>query len=159
LAREGDPTLLLARAQVDPFVRSVTVGDGPFFDEVSMSVEAEPGDYLTIVWMLGRTNDLFSAIRNVLLPDVPLEVSSETWDSGTEENSGLAAHIPFYGYRNAGAGEDASIAIIPTFSVLDDPQYGRLDWVFPPTANVVIYPVLGTPVEETSWGKVKTLFE
>ena len=68
VAREGDPTTLAAEAMGDANVYSVVVGSGPFFGSQSIMIEGNPGDLFSVAWMLGRTNDLFAGLYDIVLP-------------------------------------------------------------------------------------------
>jgi hypothetical protein len=159
VAREGNPSVLEGEALADPNVYSVVVGTGPYFDMQTIMVAGNPGDLFSVAWMLGRTNDLFSGLHDVALPAVgSVEFDTEVWDSGTEENTGLAADIPFYGGHNVGPDEDSPIMTISAYTVHDDPNHGTIMWSFPPSAHVTIRVLDGTPTAETTWGAVKSLY-
>jgi hypothetical protein len=159
VAREGDPSLLRMEAEGDPNVYSVVVGTGPYFDMQVLHISGSPGELFSAAWMLGRTNDLFSGVFDVTLPaDGSVEVETSAWDSGTEVNTGLAMDIPFYGGHNVGPDEDGTISETLSYTVHDDPVYGKLGWHFPPVARVTIRAEEGTPTAATTWGAVKSLY-
>ena len=54
---------------------------------VRMTIEAEPGSYLSWITMLICTNDGFTAIDSMPLPDGSQTVSTNAYDSGTEQNT------------------------------------------------------------------------
>ncbi|MCA9750738.1 MAG: spondin domain-containing protein [Gemmatimonadetes bacterium] len=160
LAEEGAPTGVAAEAMASPNVHTVVTGTGPFFTSVSVDFEANPGDLVSVASMFGRTNDLFTGIRNVTLPAMGVMVITPTnvYDAGTEVNTGMAAHIPFYGNSGVGPDENGVVSMISTYSVVDDPTYGMLTWDFPPSATITIVANEPAPVEATSWGGVKNLY-
>jgi len=161
VAEEGNPAPLVAEVDGLPGVSSAVVGSaGPFFDTVEFEVTAEAGDLLSIVSMFARSNDLITGIHDVVLPaGGEMVFLTNTYDAGTEENSGLVAHIPFYGNANAGIEEDGVITMINAYSVLDDPDAGQIDYSFPPAARITITVGDPTPVEEATWGSIKNLFQ
>lgn len=160
VAEEGATMTLEMEAGADPDVRSVTVGTGgPFFDSRTFEITAEPGDLLSIAWMLGRTNDLFSGIANVYLPaSGSIEYQTSVYDAGSEMNTGMIAHIPFYGNSGVGPDEGGVVSMIDSYAVVDDPDQGRLEWAFPPAGRLRVRVLDPTPVAETSWSAVKALF-
>jgi hypothetical protein len=137
------------------------VGSGPFFDPQTIMIDGEPGDLFSAAWMLGRTNDLFSGVRDVVLPDVGtnLELVAYAYDAGSEVNTGLIEDLGFYGHPMTGPDENNPIAMIDSYTVHDDPTHGELTWSFPPCGRVVIVPMNPTAVESATWGAVKALFE
>ncbi|MBD3162193.1 MAG: hypothetical protein GF346_07750 [Candidatus Eisenbacteria bacterium] len=160
VAREGDPSVLEMEALDSPNVYDVVIGnDGPFLDTAVFTIEGEPGQLFSVAWMLGRTNDLFSGLYDVILPkEGSIEFDPDVWDSGTEENTGLIEHLGFYGFPNAGPDEDALISMIDSYTVHNDPDYGELSWDFPPNAHVTIRVEEPTAAAETTWGSVKTTY-
>ena len=65
------------------------MGDGPVRpgQTVRMTIEAEPGSYFSWITMLICTNDGFTAIDSMPLPDGSQTVSTNAYDSGTEQNT------------------------------------------------------------------------
>ena len=161
VAREGNPTMLAAEAMASASVSQVIVGTGPFFDMQTIEFDAMPGELFSTAWMLGRTNDLFTGLYDIMLPlaGTTLEYTTTVWDSGTEVNSGLIADLGFYGHPNMGTDEDEPITAIDMYVIHDDPDYGMLTWDFPPSAHVTIIATEATPVEGATWGQVKSLFQ
>ncbi len=160
LAEEGNPTVIVDEATAAG-ASSVVIGSaGPFFDMIEFEVTGNPGELLSIVSMFARSNDLVTGIHDVLLPAIGEVVfMTNTYDAGTEENTGLVAHIPFYGNADVGVDEDGVVAILNSYSVLDDPDVGRIDYTFPPAARITVTVAEPTPVEEISWGAIKTLYQ
>lgn len=157
-AEDGDPTVLKGEADASAFVHSTVVGSGPFFDVDIFEVEGVPGDLISISTMLARTNDIITGISGMMLPVDEMEVMTRAWDAGTEENTGLIAHIPFYGNPGVGPDEKELIEEINLYVVIDDPDHGALTWEFPPVARITITRMMATPTEETTWGAIKSLF-
>jgi hypothetical protein len=161
VAEEGDFSTLVAEAMGDADVYDVATGPGPFFDVSTFMVEGSPGDLLSVVMMLGRTNDLFTGLAALPLPAdmTPAVVEPTTvWDAGTEQNTGMIEHIPFYGNANAGPDENGVVATIDTYSVVNDPDYGTLVWDFPPAARITVQRLDPTPTEDGNWSAVKRLY-
>ena len=159
VAREGDPTTLAAEAMGDANVYSVGVGSGPFFGSQSIMIEGNPGDLFSVAWMLGRTNDLFAGLYDIVLPaSGSMSMDTDVWDSGTEVNTGMIEDLGFYGNPNTGPDEDNPISMISSYSVVNDPTYGVLTWNFPPSARVTITVMDPTPTDETSLSAVKSLY-
>ena len=156
-AEEGDPSVLKAEADASPDVFATAVGGGPFFDTDIIMIEGNPGERISISTMLARTNDLITGVSSMMLPDDELMVMTNAYDAGTEENTGLVEHIPFYG-NSGGPSEKGTIELITEYSVLDDPDQGRLDWSFPPVARITITRMGSTPTEESSWSAIKALY-
>lgn len=155
LAEEGNPMMLKAEADGNPNVSQTVVGDGPFLGSVSIMVEGDPGDLFSVVTMLARTNDLVTGVHDVVLPDSgSMMLMTNAYDAGTEENTGLVEHIPFYGNNFVGPDESNPLAEINSYTVVDDPDHGMINYSFPPTARVTIS-VSATPVESASWGAIK----
>lgn len=158
-AEEGNPADLVAEANASSGVSSVTVGDGPFLGMVMMSVEAEPGDLLSISTMLARSNDLITGIHDVVLPAMgSMMMMTNAYDAGTEENTGLVADIPFYGNNFVGPDEANPISMINAYTVFDDPDAGQIDYEFPPVARITVTAHPSTPTEAASWSEVKSRY-
>jgi hypothetical protein len=159
VAREGDPTLRAAEAMGDANVYSVVVGTGPFFGSQSIMIEGNPGDLFSVAWMLGRTNDLFAGLHDVVLPaSGSMSMDTMVWDSGTEVNTGMIEDLGFYGFPNTGPDEDNPIAAISSYSVVNDPDYGQLTWNFPPSARVTITVMDPTAADENSISQIKSIY-
>ncbi len=158
LAEEGNPADLKAEADASGNVSFSTVGAaGPFFDEVEFMVTGNPGELLSVVFMLARSNDLISGIHDVPLPadsSMTMLADLTVYDAGTEENTGQIAHIPFYG-NAGGPDESMPIAAISMYSVVDDPDQGTIAYSFPPSYKITISGA-AVPVEATTWGQVKS---
>lgn len=160
VAEEGDPSVLAAEAMASADVSAVVVGTGPFLDSQVILIEGEPGDLLSIGWMLGRTNDLFAGLYDIVLPDLGtnLEPGVCAWDAGSEVNTGLIVDLGFYGNPMTGPDESNPIAMVTMYTIFDDPDYGVLTWEFPPLSSITIVPMDSTPTEAATWSGVKTLF-
>jgi hypothetical protein len=161
VAEEGVTTTLEAEAGASADVTDVSVGPGPFFTTSSFTVEGAPGQLFSVVSMFGKTNDVFTGVRNIPLPEAgtgSVSYMTDTYDAGTEVNTGLVQDIPAYGNLYVGPEDNQAIALIASFTVLDDPLYGTLTWTWPPAARVTITAPDPTPVQPTSWGGVKALF-
>jgi hypothetical protein len=159
VAEEGTPTVLVGEAEGSADVSFVTVGAaGPFFDAAMFEVEGDAGDLLSIVAMLARSNDLITGIHDVPLPaGGSMMIMTNAYDAGTELNTGLVEHIPFYG-NPGGPDEDGVVSVMMMYSVLDDPIEGQIDYTFPPAARITITRMDPTPLEDASWTDVKRLF-
>jgi hypothetical protein len=161
VAEEGNPAMLAMEAEASAGVAHVVVGDGPFFDPQVILIEGQPGDLLSVAWMLGRTNDLISGLYDVVLPDLDtdLDLLAYAYDAGSEVNTGLIADLGFYGNPMTGPDESNPIALIDSYTVYDDPDYGVLSWDFPPCGRVVIVPMEPTATTPATWSGVKALFD
>jgi hypothetical protein len=75
---------------------------------------------------------------------------------GEADAEPLAAEEPLDGESNPLVGPDESmpIAMINSYSVINDPTHGVLSWSFPPAARVTIARG-AVPVEPASWGAIK----
>ena len=159
VAEEGDPSVLSMEAQASANVSAVVVGSGPFFDPQTIDIQGEPGDLFSAAWMLGRTNDLFSGVYDVVLPMTgTIEMQTTVWDAGSEVNTGLIQDLGFYGNPMTGPDEMNPIMAIDAYAVHDDPTYGELTWDFPPSAHVIITAMGATPADESTMGMVKALY-
>lgn len=114
-------------------------GDGPG-GEQRITITAEPGQLITMISMFGRTNDVFTGITNQELPSLGsmLTLDGLAYDAGTETNTGLMAHIPFYG-NSGGPTEGGMISEINVYTIVDDPE-GELVFNWPPATQVTIEP-------------------
>jgi hypothetical protein len=156
LAEDGLPTVLVGEAMASPDVFDVEVGPGPFVGTSTFEVQGNPGDLFTVVMMFGRTNDIVTGVQAALPGAGSLVLPmTNTYDAGTEVNTGLVEHIPFYGNTMVGPTEGGVVTMIDSYSVLDDATYGQLDYKFPPSATVTIEAVTATSVDSWSWGSVK----
>lgn len=138
LAEEGIPILLYDEMLPKNGVWNVYVaGAGPGFEH-QITITAQPVLYLSLISMFARTNDNVIGLMNYELPASGFieTIDSLVYDAGTEMNTGLVKHIPFYG--NAGGPDESGvITVINSYSVLDDPS-GRLDYSWPPAASIKI---------------------
>lgn len=160
VAEEGDPSVLQAEASSDANTSLVIVGTGPFFDSQILMIEGEPGDLFSVAWMLGRTNDLFSGVHDIALPaSGSVQFETTVWDAGSEVNTGMIADIGFYGNPFTGPDENNNIMTISMYTVFDDPNHGQLTWNFPPSGRVTIRVSSPSPVETSSWGAIKALYQ
>ncbi len=160
LAEDGMTADLVAEAEANADVQQVVVGGGPFFGTEIVQVTGNPGELLSLVTMLARSNDLITGIHDVALPaSGSVEIlPTGVYDAGTEQNTGMVEHIPFYGNSLVGPEEDAVISMISEYAVLNDPDYKEIRYTFPPSARVRITVIEPTPAEEVTWGSVKALF-
>lgn len=98
LAESGDNQDLLA---VDFMLASVT-GDAPTLPgnslTLSLSIEDQPSVNLSVLSMLGNTNDGFTGLNAVDLTNLAvgerLQFATYAYDAGTEANSESAATVP-----------------------------------------------------------------
>jgi hypothetical protein len=159
LAEEGVPTGLAGEAMASPHAFAVEVGSGPFITTSSFEIQGNPGDLFSVVSMFARTNDLITGVQTVLpgAGSIVLPMTN-VYDAGTEVNTGLVADIPLYGNAMVGPTEGGVVTMIDSYSVLDDPTYGQLDYEFPPSATVTIEAVTATSVDSWSWGSVKDAY-
>jgi len=157
-AEDGDPSVLVAEAMASPDVSNVEVGGGPFFDVDVFEIEGSPGDLFSLSTMLARSNDIITGVYDVELPMMETVIMTEAWDAGTEENSGLVEHIPFYGNPFMGIDEKNPIAVINAYSVVNDPDHGQINYEFPPVARITISRMVSTPTREATWGSIKDLY-
>ena len=159
LAEDGMTAGLVGEANASPNVDTVEIGGGgPFFGSVTVMFEANPGDLISIASMFARTNDVFTGLNGVALPAAGVMVlPTNAYDAGTEVNTGLIAHIPFYGNPGVGDDENGTVSMIGMYQVVDDPVHGTLSWTFPPAAVVTIVAENPAPVEDSSWASVKSL--
>lgn len=113
-------------------------GDAPGFEHQT-TITAEPGQLLSIASMFARTNDNFIGVSNYVLPERGFNdvIDSQAYDAGTEMNTGLVEHIPFYG-NAGGPDENGTITVIDSYTVLDDPDAGQLNYTWPPAASIQI---------------------
>jgi hypothetical protein len=156
LAEEGVPTLLATEAMASANVSAVEIGGGPFIGAETITIDGDPGDLFSIVTMLARSNDLITGVHDIVLPaNLPFEILTDAYDAGTEMNTGLVEHIPFYGNAMVGPDENQPIAGINAYSVLNDPNHGQIDFRFPPAARVTIERMV-VPVEAVTWGEIKS---
>ena len=160
VARDGNPMTLVMEAEGASGVSYVTTGSaGPFFDSVQFTIDGNPGDLFSVAMMLGRTNDLITGIHDVVLPTSDTVVMmTNAYDAGVEMNTGMIEDIPFYGNSGVGPDEDGVIAMINSYTIFNDPDFGQLDFTFPPAARITIEPGNTTPVETTTWGAIKGLY-
>ena len=161
VAEDGDPTTLIGEANANPDVIDVNTGGGPFFDMTSFFVEGSPGDLFSLVTMLARTNDLFTGVQDVALPadQIPLVIEPTTvWDAGSEVNTGMIEHIPFYGNGFVGPDEFSVVTVATSFVVVNDPDHGALTWQFPPAARITIELLDPTATVAESFSGVKSLY-
>ncbi len=144
IAEEGMTGVLVDEAESHPMVHQTVVGgDGPTFSSHKFLIEGNPGELFSFASMFGRTNDIFVGIADVPLPqpDSPMEIDAMAYDAGTEVNTGLMAHIPFYGNVGVGETESGVVAEINQYVIEDDPDMGRIEFNWPPTAKVIITPM------------------
>ncbi len=159
LARDGDPGPLAEEAWASPLVSSVIRGTESIEGTVVYEVQGTPGQLISIVTQLERTNDLVTGIHDVYLPSkADMVYFTEVYDAGVEENTGLCRDIDFYGGTASGVDEHDPVTITGWYSVMDDPSFGRIDYGFPPSAVIRIRTEDPVANEISTWGKVKSLF-
>ena len=159
VAEDGATATLVAEAMANGDVGDVQVGAGPFFDSVTVMVNGMPGDRLSIAAMLGRTNDLFTGGHDAVLPAVGSTViMTNAYDAGTEVNTGLIEHIPFYGNGFVGPDESNPIAMANSYTIANDPDYGVLEFTFPPVARITVTRTDPTATASTTWGGIRGLY-
>jgi hypothetical protein len=136
LAEDGDRSGLLDALGSSPKVRDAAVADAPIGPGGSATWTITAGKKfkrLSAVFMLVNTNDAFSGVDRILLP----EGGSESWylatyDAGSEANTELAEHIPGPCCGSPGMGEDERLRIrmhegITGVGDLDPADYGWED--------------------------------
>lgn len=100
VAESGNPTDLVAFLSADSNVLDVQVGgSGPYFAPDSMSVEIDvmpPSALLSIVGMLGSTNDAFYGLDSALIAGGPARqvFYLNAWDAGSEGNNESCDYVP-----------------------------------------------------------------
>jgi len=107
LAEEVQNQDLMAEWRGDPDVHVVIAGDlpirrvggdGPAGSSTSatFTIHGGAGDFLTVAAMLGCTNDAFTGVISVPLPDgaAPVSLRSQIWDAGTELNTETSLDLP-----------------------------------------------------------------
>lgn len=152
IAEEGMFDDLVAELEVANGVFEVfPASDAPGFVHEA-TITAQPGQLLSIVTMLARTNDVITGVRNAVLPpfaDGPLVIEAVAYDAGTETNTGLVEHIPFYG--NAGGPDEGGvITMITEYTISNDPDAGTLSYSWPPVATITIEPMVSSSVRNWS---------
>ncbi len=159
LAEDGVDADLVSEAESDPGVYAVYEGAGAGFGAETFTIDGRPGDRLSIVTMLERSNDLFTGVSGVILPaGETVMYYTRAFDAGTEVNTGRVGDIPFYGNTSVGPDEDAPVEMIERYAITNDPQHGAIRYIFPPVAWITIHVLMATPTDETTWGEVKALF-
>lgn len=143
LAEDGMTDALLQEAMDSASVKQALVGGAaPTFASYKFMIEAEPGDLFSIASMFAKTNDTFVGVSAVALPaDEPLTIETNAYDAGTEVNTGSTAHIPAYGNPGMGEEESAPVSMQQSFSIVDDPDMGRVDFTWPPAARLIVTPM------------------
>jgi len=143
LAEEGITGDLVAEAEANADVSTVVVGgSGPTFGSFQFFIEGQPGDLFSVASMFAKTNDNFIGVSSVMLPSPgdSLTIESQAYDSGTEQNTGMAADIPAFGNVGVGPEEDGTVQVINSFTLQDDPELGQVESTWPPAANIIITP-------------------
>lgn len=136
LAEDGDRSGLIAALDGSPKVMDTAVADAPIGPGGSATWTVTAGKKfrrLSAAFMLVNTNDGFSGVDRILLP----EGGSESWylstyDAGSEENTELAEHIPGPCCGSPGMGVDERLKIrmhegITGVGDLDPADYGWED--------------------------------
>jgi hypothetical protein len=101
IAEEGNPSTLAA-SLTGSNIGQVVVTDGPIHRQggsgptaLTFRVRAEgEANRLSIVTMLGCTNDGFTGVSGMRLPDDSETIDAVAYDAGTELNNELSTHIP-----------------------------------------------------------------
>jgi hypothetical protein len=98
VAEEGDPTIAVAEATAAAGVHDVVVaGTGPFMpgQSVSAEVEATSASVLSVIGMLGSTNDAFYGLDSHKLTfGTPMTIYVPAYDAGSERNTEDCDHVP-----------------------------------------------------------------
>ena len=98
VAEEGDPAVAVAEANAAAGVLDVVVaGTGPFMpgQSVSAEVEATSGGFLSVIGMLGSTNDAFYGLDSEKLTfSTPTVLYVSAYDAGSERNTEDCDHVP-----------------------------------------------------------------
>ena len=98
VAEEGDPAIAVAEANAAAGVLDVVVaGTGPFMpgQSVSAEVEATSGGFLSVIGMLGSTNDAFYGLDSEKLTfSTPTVLYVSAYDAGSERNTEDCDHVP-----------------------------------------------------------------
>ncbi|MEZ5490438.1 MAG: spondin domain-containing protein [Gammaproteobacteria bacterium] len=134
-------TLLASFPQI---VIGMELGDGLIMpgDSQTLTIDADPGNVLTLISMLIPTNDAFIALNGVTLPTTGrINYYPSVYDAGSETNDEICANIP--GPACGGAGDspdDAGEGYIythPGIHGIGDLEPSEYDWNNP-VAIVVI---------------------
>ena len=99
VAESGNPTTLVGELTANPEVEDLQVGSGPLLPGQSTTVMVESQgrfQYLSVVGMLGSTNDGFFGVDAFFLPERPWlrTVDAVPYDAGTEVNSEICGEVP-----------------------------------------------------------------
>ena len=145
LAEDGMAHGLADEAQGMPDVfASLVGGSAPTFTAHKFIIEGHPGQLFSFACMLAKTNDIFVGAAGVELPadGNPVTVETMAYDAGTEENTGMAAHIPAFGNVGVGPTENGTVQVINSYAVQDDPgASGPVSYTWPPAARLTITPM------------------
>lgn len=111
IAESGNvaPAMTLLESVPD-LVTDVEVGAGLLAPGATqeITIEAQPGQLLSVLAMLIPTNDAFVAVNAVALPaSGSMTVTARAYDAGSEPNDELCANIP--GPRCGGAGDSPDV--------------------------------------------------
>jgi hypothetical protein len=103
VAEQGNPMKLAEQLRATPEVASVVVADGPVHrvggpgpSTLTMRIESQGADRLSVAMMLGCTNDGFTGLSSVPLSRgmVPVTYYGAAYDAGTERNNQLWSSMP-----------------------------------------------------------------
>ncbi|MDA0788147.1 MAG: spondin domain-containing protein [Proteobacteria bacterium] len=114
LAEGGDNSMLLDEADGDAGVVATTSAGGPLppgaTELLTISAEEDSVDLFSMMTMLVNTNDAITAARNISIASLDvgerIEITTLSYDAGTEANSELAGTIP--GPADGGEGFNAA---------------------------------------------------
>ena len=103
VAEQGNPAALADQLRATPEVDSVVVADGPVHrvggagpSTMTLRVESHGADRLSVVMMLGCTNDGFTGLSGVPLSrtTLPATYYAPAYDAGTEMNTQRWSDLP-----------------------------------------------------------------
>ena len=136
IAEGGDIGPLMDVLAASPaFTGDMQVGEGLLMpgETSTVTIEGQPGEFVSLVNMLIPTNDAFVGVNAVTLPaSGHVTVNAVAYDAGTETNDELCANIP--GPVCGGAGgspEDAGegfISVHPGIHGTGDLEAENYDW-------------------------------
>lgn len=149
IAEEGDSSMMVSSLEGSENVQQVSVaGDGPFFlgSSVTMEIDAPwHADHLSIVGMLGSTNDSFYGLDSYEIGHKDRqEILIPAYDAGSEHNSEDCDFVPGPPCGSAGMrdtdGAEGLISLSSGIHGFGDLDPSRLGWLNP-VAKVIIEPI------------------
>lgn len=96
LAEQGDPSVWIGEVEGARHVSAATAGTGLILpgESATFTIEALPGDQLSLASMLACTNDQFVHAGDIVLhPTTATSTYAGIYDAGTEVNTGTDADI------------------------------------------------------------------